>query len=163
MGDNFVHRGSFLAGELAGAAGVSTDTLRHYERMGVLPRPARAANGYRHYPETALERVLMVRRALAVGFTLDELASILNERDNGGAPCRKVRELVGQKLSFVEEQLEALAELRDELSGIVSDWDWRLGDTGLNARADLLKNLALKNEHAKLPSSLKFKKRKPKK
>ncbi|MCA1601762.1 MAG: MerR family transcriptional regulator [Acidobacteria bacterium] len=49
------------------------DTLRHYERKGVLPRPQRSPNGYREYPAAALERVRMIRRALAVGFTLDEL------------------------------------------------------------------------------------------
>ena len=66
-------RESFIrAGELAKAAGVSTDTLRHYERKGLLQRPRQAANGYRQYPPEALDRVLVVWRALAVGFTLDE-------------------------------------------------------------------------------------------
>ena len=68
------------AGELARASGVSTDTLRHYERKGVLPAPRRSPNGYREYPAEALARVLLVRRALAVGFTLDELAQILRAR-----------------------------------------------------------------------------------
>ena len=65
------------SGELAKSAGVSTDTLRHYERKGVLTRPLRGRNGYRQYPASALDRVRLVRRALAVGFTLDELAGIL--------------------------------------------------------------------------------------
>lgn len=60
------------AGELARAAGVSTDTLRHYERKGVLGAARRPANGYREYPPEALGRVLLVRRALAFGFTLGE-------------------------------------------------------------------------------------------
>nr|MDQ5839375.1 MerR family transcriptional regulator [Acidobacteriota bacterium] len=81
------------AGELARAAGVSTDTLRHYERKGVLACPRRSANGYREYPADALARVRLVRRALAVGFTLDELARILRARERGVAPCREVREL----------------------------------------------------------------------
>ena len=97
------------AGELARAAGVSTDTLRHYERKGVLARPRRSRNGYREYPPEALERVLLVRRALGVGFTLAELARILRVRDRGGAPCREVRELAAAKLAGVEEQLRALA------------------------------------------------------
>jgi DNA-binding transcriptional MerR regulator len=80
----------WLAGEHAKAVGVSTDTLRHYERKGVLPRPKRSPNGYRQYPQASLDRVLIVRQALAVGFTLDELAQIFGERDRGGAPCRKV-------------------------------------------------------------------------
>src|SRR2546421_4314718 len=65
------------AGELARASGVSTDTLRHYERKGVLPKPRRSPNGYREYASESLARVLLVRRALAFGFTLDELARVL--------------------------------------------------------------------------------------
>src|ERR1700754_1035172 len=57
-------KGFVRAGELARAAGVSTDTLRHYERKGVLQKPRRSANGYREYPPDALARVLLVRRAL---------------------------------------------------------------------------------------------------
>ncbi len=106
---------SLAAGELARAAGVSTDTLRHYERKGVLPRPPRASNGYRRYPPEALARVLLVRRALAFGFTLDELARVLSVRDRGAAPCKEVRALAAAKLAEVEEQLAQLAELRGEL------------------------------------------------
>jgi len=62
-----VDKGSFAAGELAKRAGVSTDMRRHYERKGVLTRPPRQANGYRRYSPTALDRVQLVRRALAVG------------------------------------------------------------------------------------------------
>src|SRR2546423_8941552 len=68
------------AGELARASGVSTDTLRHYERKGVLPKPRRSPNGYREYAAESLARVLLVRRALAFGFTLDELARVLSAR-----------------------------------------------------------------------------------
>lgn len=167
MSDNFATRSSWLAGELAGAAGVSTDTLRHYERKGVLPRPLRTANGYRHYPESALERVLLIRRALAVGFTLDELAQIFLELERGGAPCAKVRALAGQKLLEVEEQLGVLISLRDSLKDIVTDWDKRLALTPPGRRAGLLKSLsvapaAAKNGKAKLPPSLKLNQRKAK-
>ena len=78
------------SGELARRAGVSTDTLRHYERVGVLAKPARALGNYRLYPETALGRVLLVRRALAFGFSLAELSVVLRERERGAPPCRKV-------------------------------------------------------------------------
>src|SRR5215813_4323913 len=84
--------------ELADLAGVSRDTLRHYERKGVLPRPLRSQNGYRQYPSDALHRVQLVRRALSVGFTLDELAKVLKGRDAGGAPCEEVRRIAAQKL-----------------------------------------------------------------
>jgi len=59
-------------GALAKATGVSADTIRHYERIGVLPRAARTESGYRVYPASALERVLVVQRALRIGFTLAE-------------------------------------------------------------------------------------------
>src|SRR5947208_1129910 len=103
------------AGELARASGVSTDTLRHYEHKGVLPKPRRSANGYREYPPDALARVLLVRRALAYGFTLDELARVLRARERGAAPCREVRALAAAKLSDVEARLRELTALRDEL------------------------------------------------
>ena len=80
-----------LAGELARLAGVSTDTLRHYERKGLLPAPQRAANGYRQYAAGSLDRVRLIRRALAIGFTIDELAVILKERDRGHAPAQAAR------------------------------------------------------------------------
>jgi DNA-binding transcriptional MerR regulator len=130
------------AGELARAAGVSTDTLRHYERKGVLARPRRSANGYREYPAEALARVLLVRRALAVGFTLDELAQILRARERGGAPCREVRELAARKLASVEERLRELAAVREELRAALADWDSRLSRTKAGERARLLESLA---------------------
>lgn len=168
MSDNFAIRTSWLAGELASAVGVSTDTLRHYERKGVLPRPGRTANGYRRYPEGSLERVLLVRRALSVGFTLDQLAAILRERDNGGAPCRQVRELAGAKLLDVEEQLKALTAMKDELAGLVAEWDRLLAETPLDEPAGLLHGMSLetrstKNGSAKLPLSQKSRKRKSQK
>ncbi|HEX8351559.1 MAG TPA: MerR family DNA-binding protein, partial [Pyrinomonadaceae bacterium] len=121
---------------------VSTDTLRHYERKGVLARPRRAANGYRQYPAGALARVLLVRRALAVGFTLDELARVLSVRDRGAAPCREVRALAAAKLAEVEERLAQLVELRDELRATLKDWDGRLAKTTDGGRAGLLESLA---------------------
>ena len=75
------------SGELAQRSGVSTDTLRHYERMGLLARPQRTLGGYRAYEPQALDRVLVVRRALSIGFSLCELAAIFRIRDCGGAPC----------------------------------------------------------------------------
>lgn len=171
MDDSFTIRTFWLAGELARAVGVSRDTLRHYERKGVLPRPRRAANGYRLYPENALKRVLLVRRALAVGFTLDELARILTERDAGGAPCREVRQLAVEKLSDVEGQLTALTALRDELQAIIAEWNARLSGGTSDAQAGLLESLVAtfgdennsaltaKHDKAKLSPRLKIRKK----
>lgn len=121
---------------------MSTDTLRHYERKGVLPRPRRSGNGYRQYPPEALQRVLLVRRALAVGFTLDELARVLSVRDRGAAPCREVRELAAAKLAEVEERLTQMTELRDELRVTLGEWDGLLAKTPDGGRAGLLESLA---------------------
>ena len=149
MNGDGAQKGSLLSGELARLAGVSTDTLRHYERKGVLPRPTRAANGYRRYPPEALARVRLVRRALAVGFTLAELAAILRARDGGRAPCREVRALAAQKLAQVEARLEELLALRAELRATIKDWDARLKHAASGARAGLLEALAAQNVGAR--------------
>ena len=134
-------KGFLYSGELAELAGVSTDTLRHYERMGLIPRPPRSANGYRHYPVETSDRVRLVQRALAVGFSLEELSRILGQRDNGKAPCREVRALAQAKLTDLERRLAELESLRRELKTILEDWDLRLAQTEPGGRANLLISL----------------------
>ena len=131
-----------LAGELARLAGVSTDTLRHYERKGVLPAPRRLGNNYRKYPANSVDRVRLIRRALTVGFTLDELARFLKARDRGQSPCREVRALAAEKLSELESRLSEMLALRDELQATLVDWDGRLARKGAGQRAGLLDALA---------------------
>ena len=135
--------GDLSSGELARLAGVSSDTLRHYERKGVLARPRRLSNGYRQYPAEALQRVQLVRRALSVGFTLDELSRILKVRDQGGAPCQEVRTLAAKKLSNIESQLLDLTNLRNELRTTLRDWDVRLARRTRGERVGLLESLAV--------------------
>jgi DNA-binding transcriptional MerR regulator len=130
------------SGELARLAGVSPDTLRHYERKGVLRPPARSANGYRLYPWEALDRVRLVRTAIAFGFTLDELAEVLGARDRGRAPCRRVRSLAASKLAAAEASLAELTALVDALRRVVASWDDRLASTPEGAAAGLLESLA---------------------
>ena len=149
----------FSSGELADLAGVSRDTLRHYERKGVLPRPVRGHNSYRQYPPEALPRVQLVRRALSVGFTLDELARVLKVRDAGGAPCEEVRTLAAQKLVNVQDQLRELSALRDELQKTLSDWDTRLARRPRGKRVNLLESLST-DPAKRSPHSIKRKKEK---
>ena len=132
----------FLSGELARLAGVSTDTLRHYERKGVLPLARRMNNGYRKYSPESLDRMRLIRRALAVGFTLDELARFLKARDRGQAPCREVRALAEEKLTEVVSRLSELLAVRDDLRATLVDWDKRLAGKKAGQRAGLLEALA---------------------
>ena len=134
-------RKGFRSGELAKAAGVSRDTLRHYERKGILPKRRRSAGNYREYPPEALERVQVARRALALGFTLDELSGTFRKRDAGGIPCRQVRDLAARKLAKVETTLGELLALRDSLRLVVRDWDAALAATAPGRRARLLDSL----------------------
>lgn len=146
-------RAYLRSGELARVAGVSPDTLRHYERKGLLERPRRSGNGYREYPASALDRVHLVRRALGVGFTLDELARILVVRDRGGAPCQQVRALAGKKLAEVETRLAELTALRGELQGLLKGWDALLAKNPPPERARLLESLAASPSVRRLRSS----------
>jgi|ERR1051325_1903567 DNA-binding transcriptional MerR regulator len=149
-------------GKLAEACGVSTDTLRHYERKGLL-KPERLNNGYRAYPEHAVERVRMIRQALNVGFTLDELAAIFKVFDRGGAPCHEVRELAAIKLAEIEAHLREVKAMRDELREALADWDMRLAKTTRGQRAGLLKALAARQSIQRSRTSLLLRKPKLKK
>jgi DNA-binding transcriptional MerR regulator len=127
---------------LAGATGVSTDTLRHYERLGLLPGAERTAAGYRRYSPATVERVRLIQRALVVGFSLKELASALGHRDHGTPPCHRVRALVGERLVALEQRLDDLIALRGEMRTLLRDWDQRLATTPAGQRARLLDMLA---------------------
>jgi len=127
--------------EVSLRTGVSSDTLRHYERKGLLPRPARTAAGYRRYSESTVQRVQLIQRALVIGFSLADLARVLRERDRGAAPCRSVRDLVEARLSDLEEQLRELSALRQELRTLLREWDERLATTPPGQAARLLETL----------------------
>jgi DNA-binding transcriptional MerR regulator len=129
--------------ELAATAGISTDTLRHYERSGVLPRPARTRAGYRRYPAQAATRVALIRRALAIGFSIKDLARVLREREQGGAPCRKVRAIVGDRLARIDAEVAALLALKADLTALVREWDGQLDRTPPGEQAKLLELLPL--------------------
>lgn len=127
---------------LARLTGVSTDTLRHYERKGLVQPAHRTATGYRRYADDSVQRVTLIQRALAIGFSLDELARVLGERDRGGVPCESVRSLVGQRLEALDRQLTDLRALRADLRRLLAEWDARLAGTPPGTRAHLLETLA---------------------
>jgi DNA-binding transcriptional MerR regulator len=96
-------------GQVADLAAVSVDTVRFYERRGVLPVPERTASGYRTYTSATVERIRLARRLHDLGFTLDEVIDALHATDRGGVTCESER----WRLETVLERIDAkIAELR---------------------------------------------------
>jgi len=130
------------SGEVARLAGLSADTLRHYEKLGLLPKALRTEGGYRLYPPETLDRVRTIQGALRVGFKLSELTDFLKERGAGGAPCQRVAEMASHKLEALDGQIADLMALRDFLSDTVTAWQQRLKSLPPGKRAGLLDSLA---------------------
>ena len=125
-------------GQLARDSGVPVDTIRYYERLGLLPRPARAPNGYREFPEGAMMRLTLIRNAVRFGFPLKDVARFLKLRDAGGAPCDQVRAFGQQLLAQMDEKIAELATTRAAMAATLQDWDRRLARAGAGQRAHLL-------------------------
>ncbi|HTS05423.1 MAG TPA: heavy metal-responsive transcriptional regulator [Candidatus Eisenbacteria bacterium] len=142
------------SGELARLTGISTDTLRHYERLELLPKPPRTSGGYRDYPPDALERVRLIRRAMSVGFSLPELTTILKMRDGGVPPCRRVQAIAESKLQQVKHQIQDLTEMRDHLDALLRDWKVKLARTRKGEPARLLETVPREFTRAGLRSPL---------
>ena len=104
-----------LIGELADASGVPSQTIRFYERRGLLPAPERGSNGYRTYGASTLTRLHFVQTAQAAGLTLAEIGSIIGIRDDGNVPCAHVATLIHSKLDDVRARIRDLAVLEAEL------------------------------------------------
>ena len=108
-----------LIGELANAVGLPSQTIRFYERRGLLPAPERGANGYRTYNESSLARLRFVQTAQAAGLTLAEIGTIIDLRDDGNVPCTHVAILIHSKLADVRARIRDLALLETELDGLI--------------------------------------------
>lgn len=106
---------SFYIGKVAQAAAVDVQTVRYYERLGLLPAAERTATGYRVYLPETVERLRFIRQAQAVGFRLDEIREILRIKYMGQSPCNCVRDTLRRKLKEVEEQMAELARFRKQL------------------------------------------------
>ena len=132
---------AYRIGKVAEETKLSADTLRYYERIGLIPKAGRGANGYREYPPETIDRVKLIQSALALGFTLRELQQILRTRDKGGIPCKEVRLLAADKLSQVETRIRSLKTARKLLQRVILEWDEKLSKTTPGTRAGLLENL----------------------
>jgi DNA-binding transcriptional MerR regulator len=99
-------------GEIANQAGVTVDTVRFYERVGVLPQPARTESGYRDYEPDTVERIQLTRKLQEIGFTLNDAVDALAAHDAGGATCESEQWRLEAVLSRVDSKLAELNALR---------------------------------------------------
>ncbi|MEJ2140173.1 MAG: MerR family DNA-binding protein [Gammaproteobacteria bacterium] len=104
-------------GRLAKQAGVGIDTVRFYERRGLLPEPERTMAGYRVYGDDTAARILFIRRAKRLGFTLDEIATLLRLQDHGGKKA-EVRSLTQHKLDEINAKISDLKRIRSVLQDL---------------------------------------------
>ena len=108
-------------GELARSAEVNVDTIRFYERRGVLPRPDRRPSGYRVYSDTTVERLRLVRSLQSLGFTLDEIVGAFHASDRGDATCETERWRLEAVLKRLDAKISALRRTRTELAAALAE------------------------------------------
>ena len=113
-------------GTLARAAGVNVETVRYYQRRGLLPEPRRALGGIRRYGPADTERLQFIKRAQAVGFTLAEVQTLLQMRAN--VCCSATRDLAVAKVRMIEHRCEELLQLKAELTRWIADCDANVAD-----------------------------------
>lgn len=110
---------AFTIGRLAIAAGVHVETVRYYQRRGLLPEPSRPPGGIRRYGNADLARLRFVRHAQAMGFSLDEVAGLLQV--TGAGACAHTRQLAEHKLAEVRRKLDELRHLESDLMQLVAE------------------------------------------
>jgi len=110
-------------GQVADAAGVSVDTVRFYERRGVLPAPERLPSGYRTYTTATVERIRLARRLKALGLTLDEVVDALHVSDRGDATCASERWRLEGVLERIDAKIAELRAVRREVTTVIGACD----------------------------------------
>ena len=111
-------------GRVAAAAGVNVETIRYYQRRGMLEEPVKPLGGYRNYPAEMVKRIRFIKKAQALGFTLENVAGLLHLNDTDA--CAKTRDFAARKLALIEQKISELANMRDALSNLVSQCDRKL-------------------------------------
>ncbi len=105
-------------GELAKQANVNIETIRYYERRGLLPAPARNEIGYRQYSKDDLRRIRFIRRAKELGFTLQEISELLSLKMEPGRECADVKKRVKAKMADIENRVESLQRMKTVLTNL---------------------------------------------
>jgi MerR family mercuric resistance operon transcriptional regulator len=120
QGENSM-RGDLTIGKLAERAGVNVETIRYYQRRGLLDEPKKPLGGYRRYPSDMAKRVRFIKRAQSLGFTLEEVAGLL--RLDAASACSETRELAALKLTLIQGKLTELGVMREGLVALVAECD----------------------------------------
>ena len=107
------------AGRVAKAAEINVETLRFYEKRGLLPQPSRTASNYRIYSDEDVKRVRFVKQAQQLGFSLNEIDELLNLRSQPGASSGEVCDRAKSKIRDIEQKIESLQRIRDTLNELV--------------------------------------------
>ncbi len=114
-------------GTVSKESGIGIETLRFYERSGLLDEPLRASSGYRSYGQEVFDRLAFIKQAQLLGFTLDEIRQLIAEKRAGKSPCSHVRDIVRRRLSELDERMREMKRYRNELATALEQWD-RVGD-----------------------------------
>ncbi len=101
--------------QLAQRTGVNTETVRYYERRGLLPEPPRTSGGYRDYTSQAERVVRFIKQAQSLGFTLNDTEELLHLADGGPESCDEVQRMAAEKIAALEEKIRLLEEMRTSL------------------------------------------------
>ena len=112
-------------GELAKQTNLAVGTLRYYSDLGLLQPIQRGDNGYRYYSQNASKQVEFIKKAQAIGFTLEEIKTILNVRDRGEKPCSLVQGLLDNKIEQLEIQIKKMSLFKQELEEYRKSWNDR--------------------------------------
>jgi Hg(II)-responsive transcriptional regulator len=119
-----------MIGQLAERAGVNIETIRYYERRGLLPEPARTDSGYRRYERDAVARLRFIKRAQGLGFTLHEVEELLALRVRHEGACGEVGQRTREKIAVVKQKIRELRTLEQSLTLLAAACDARrqIGD-----------------------------------
>ena len=129
-------RGGFQIGEVAERCGVSIDTIRYYERRKLLPIAPRTSGGYRVFTSQSVERVLFIKQAQELGFSLDEIKGLLTT--GGAEECKQVRDLLRTKLDEMDGQIKKMKAFRQTLARHYSVCNDEYEKNGQNAHCPVL-------------------------
>lgn len=113
--------GELTIGRVAEQAGVNVETIRFYQRRGLLDLPSKPLGGYRRYPADAVKRLLFIKRAQALGFTLQEVGGLLHLEESRA--CAETRALAAHKVELIDQKLSGLMAMRQALASLVQQCD----------------------------------------